>query len=150
MDPAARPVRLLSAEVTETIVNGVMEPGEALRVRLKMRNFAASNLLGRDVQVTIQAQNTSGVVISEAQASLVKDLNPQSVTTVSDALEFRLNENTVGSAQTFRVSLSYQGRAVGSQIVTVNPRFLTELSFASRPEASASVSTSDMFRAAAR
>ena len=140
-DFAARPVRLTGAQATETIVNGVFEPGEALRVQLSMRNFADGALSGKDVKVKLEALDSRSAVISIAEESLLQDLKAKSVTTVGQTLEFRMNENTVNHASKFRVTLSYQGRNVGQQIISVDTSYMVDIAFAESPELSEGVQT---------
>lgn len=129
-----RPVRLLEVEATETIPNGLYEPGEALRLRLRMRNFAENALDGRDVKAVIQALDASSAVISEAEATLVRNLKRKSITNVGEALEFRMNENAVNRAKQFRVTLFYQGRNAGEKVIAINTKFMVDVSFAESPE----------------
>lgn len=129
-----KPVHLLEAAVTETISNGLYEPGEALRLRLRLRNFADGALAGRDVKVMIQALDSGSAVVSEAEATLVKNLKRKSITSVGEALEFRMNENAVNRSKQFRVSAFYQGRKVGEQVVAVQTKFMIDMGFAESPE----------------
>ncbi|MCB0369201.1 MAG: hypothetical protein KDD45_07025, partial [Bdellovibrionales bacterium] len=133
-DFAKRPVRLLEAEVTETIVNGVFEPGEALRVQLQLRNFANSALTGRDIKLQIKALDARSAVITEGEATLVKNLKAKSLTTVSEALEFRMNENVANQASQFRLSAFYQGRNIGEIVLNVKTKFALQLEMAERPQ----------------
>lgn len=136
-----KPVQLLDAAATETINNGLFEPGEALRLRVRMRNFSEAALTGRDVKITLQALDAGSAVISEAEASLVKGLKRKSITTVGEALEFRMNENAVNRAKNFRVTLSYQGRNVGEKIVAIQARFMVDMAFAESPELKEGIAT---------
>lgn len=133
-DFAQRPVRLLEASVSETIENGLYEPGETLRVQLKMRNYSEVKLLGKDIRVVLQALDESSAVISIAEESLVKNLRPSSLTVVTEALEFRMNENAVNRTKRFRVTMFYQDRNVGTQTLEVMPKFMVNMSFAESPQ----------------
>ncbi|MGZ3698240.1 MAG: hypothetical protein ACXWP5_08900, partial [Bdellovibrionota bacterium] len=48
----------------------------------------------------------------------------------SEALEFHMNENAVNQARQFRVTLTYQGRNVGEQILNITARFMLDLQYA--------------------
>ncbi|NUM88461.1 MAG: hypothetical protein HUU37_04575 [Bdellovibrionales bacterium] len=130
---AARPVRVLGAEATETIVNGVFEPGEALRVKVKLRNFAGA-LSREKLKLQIQALDASSAVVTEAEQTLVRDLKGKSLTTVGEALEFRMNENAVNRTKTFRVSVVYQGNVISTHDIAVATKFMVDVGFAESPE----------------
>ncbi|MCM2279908.1 MAG: hypothetical protein NDJ89_17675 [Oligoflexia bacterium] len=129
-DFVERPVRLLAAEVLETIDNGLMEPGEALRLRLTLRNFANQAINGKDLRIKIEALDLGSAVITEGEAVLVRNLREQSSTAVTNALEFRMNESAVRRASRFRVTAQYQGRGIGELSLEVNTRFQVEVALA--------------------
>ncbi len=132
-DFADRPIRLTDAQVTETIPNAVFEPGEALRIKFQARSFANGSLSGGDITVQVQALDANAAVISVAQESLAQNVKRLSVTTVGEALEFRMNENSVNRAQSLRVTLLYQGKNVGEKIVQITPKFMIDVQFAESP-----------------
>ncbi|MCM2323560.1 MAG: hypothetical protein NDJ90_09905 [Oligoflexia bacterium] len=125
-----RPVRLLAADVTETIENGLMEPGEPLRLRVSLRNFAAGTLNGKDVKLRVEALDASSAVITQGEATLVKNLREKSSTSVTNALEFRMNESAANKARSFRVTALFQGRNVGTIDVDVTAKFMVDVQFA--------------------
>ena len=126
---AAVPVRMVDAQATETIDNGVFEPGEPLRLRINLRNFGAE-VAGSNVKVKVEALDQNAAIISQGEATLVRNLRVKSLTSVRDALEFRMNEGVDGRTSSFKVSVSYQGRDGGSTIVKVNTRFQVNVEFA--------------------
>ena len=128
-DFQSRPVRLLSAEVIETIPNGVYEPGETLRLKVSLRNFLGGTLKGGDVRLQLRSQD-SGVVISEADATLVRDLRSKSVTAVTDAMEMRLLESAANRTVKLTLTVLYQGRNVGSQDLSLRPQFIADIKLA--------------------
>lgn len=133
-DFQARPLRLISAQATEEDPNGVFEPGETIRVKFVVRNFAPQALLGRDVQIELTATNGQGkVVIDESRQLLVRDLKALSLTEVRDSFEFHLNENSVGHALRFALTVNYQGRSQDATSLEVRPRFWVETAFAEEP-----------------
>ncbi|MGE0616749.1 MAG: hypothetical protein AB7P04_14045 [Bacteriovoracia bacterium] len=129
-----RPVRVQSAQVTETIVNGLYEPGEPLRLTVQLRNFDASALAGRDIQFQLEALDANSAVISEASATLKRDLRRKSVTDVTEALEFRMNESAVNQAKAFVLKAFYQGRQIGNSQLVVTAKFMTVVTYAEPPE----------------
>ena len=131
-DFAARPVRLLNANVVETIDNGLFEPGEKLRIRLSLRNFGGQ-LAGRDVRVQVEAIDANRVVISQGDATLVRNLNANSETNVRDALEFQFTESAVNRASNLRLKVTYQGRDAGSQTFTIVSKYLMAVTLAEDP-----------------
>ncbi|OFY98217.1 MAG: hypothetical protein A2Z97_10505 [Bdellovibrionales bacterium GWB1_52_6] len=133
-DFVQRPVRLLDVVPTETIENGLFEPGEALRIRLSMRNFADATLAGKDIKMVLQALDAGSAVLSTATETLTQNIRAKSVTTVSEALDFRMNENAVNQAKQFRVTLYYQGRNVGEQVFTLTTKFITTLQIVGSPQ----------------
>lgn len=132
-DFADRPVRLLDASVIETEANGVFEPGEALRVTLRLRNFSDQILPGRDVKLTLTALNSSGAVISIGEEFLVRDLSEKSVTEVRQALEFKLTEAALGSAVRLQLTATYQGKDAGSATLSVVPSYRVVARLEERP-----------------
>ena len=145
-DFVQKPVRLLKAEVTETVVNGVFEPGEALRLRVELRNFAQTQLAARDIALQVQALDSGGVVISEPEAMLLQDLKAQSLNRVSEALEFRLNESTAGRTASVLVTGTYQGRNIGQIELTIPSRFLVSVAFAETPRLQEGLPTKIMLK----
>lgn len=129
-DFANRPVRLLGAEVQETIENGVLEPGETLRVKLDLRNFAEGAVQGRDIKVKIEAMDDSSTVIVQSETILAKNLREKSRTRVRDALDFRMNESAANRVSRFVVTAFYQGRKIGEQTLDVNTKFLLDVQLA--------------------
>jgi len=132
-DFAARPVRLLESSLIETIPNGVYEPGEAIRFRVQLRNFADAGLLGRDVRVTVRAADAANTVVAQGEAVLARDLRNKSLTDVSDLLEVRFNESAAAKATHLLVAASYQGRAVGEIRLDVTPQFMVDVKLADEP-----------------
>jgi len=128
-----RPVRLLEAEATETIQNGVFEPGEAVRLRLRLRSFSGEAVLGRDVKVVVKELTPGSSVISEKEVLLAKDLKAKSSTKVSEILEFYMNHSSVNQKRDFQVKAFYQGREVGEKIVSITSRYMVDVKFASAP-----------------
>ncbi len=129
-DFQARPVRLLTADVLETIPNGVYEPGETLRLKINLRNFIGSVLKGSDVRLQLRSSD-NGVVLAESDASLVRDLRSKSVTAVTDALEFRLLESAANRTVHMTLSVLYQGRNVGNQDIALRPQYIADIKLAS-------------------
>jgi len=130
-----RPIRLLEGSVvTETIHNGLYEPGEALRVKFKIRNFAATALSGSDARLKLTSADSSGAVISEGEVTLPKSIQPRSITEVTEALEFRMSEKDADKAASFNFNTFYQGRAVGSKLLTITTKFMTRIRWAEDPK----------------
>jgi hypothetical protein len=132
-DFAQRPVRITGIEATETIANSVFEPGEALRVHVQLRNFAASDLRAEDLAVQIKARNTDLSTVTIKQESLTKALRAKSVTEVREALEFKANELAAGRSIKFDVAVSYQGRVIDTTTLEVRPNFMTQVELAETP-----------------
>jgi hypothetical protein len=131
-DFAARPVRIINAEATETIVNSVFEPGEALRVRFKLRNFGGA-INRQQVRVRIEALDTSSAVVTVTEQALAQNLKANSLITVGEALEFRMNENAADAARQFRISLLYRGTVIGTGTIAVTTKFMTRVDYAEAP-----------------
>lgn len=129
-----RPVRLLEAEATETIRNGLYEPGEAVRLRLKLRSFSGEAVLGRDVKVVVRELTNGSSVISEKEALLARDLKAKSSTQVSEILEFYMNHSSVNQKREFQVKAFYQGREVGDKTISITSRYMVDVKFASAPK----------------
>ncbi len=133
-DFESRPVRLLSAAVTETIQNGLFEPGEPLRLKVDLRNFSRTAIDSRDLVLEVASVNATGVSITEASSVLVRGLNPKSLTQVSEALEFVLPESLVDKAVSLKVTARYRGQESGESVVQITPQFHLALSFAEAPK----------------
>ena len=128
-----RPVRLMEAAVLETIPNGLHEPGEALRMRIKLRNFAVAKIASKDVKVKIEALAEGAAVLTQAEASLARDLRAKSVTTVSDILEFRMTEEVANEAHLIRLTAYFQGRVIGQETLRIEVRYIASMTFAESP-----------------
>jgi len=129
-----RPVRLLQAEATETIPNGLYEPGELLRIRVQLRNFADAAEAGKDVKIQLQALDSGSAVIGVAETVLSRGLKAKSLTRVSELLEFRLEEAAVGRAVSFRVTAFFQGRNIGEKVIKIVPHFVLGIALEGTPE----------------
>jgi hypothetical protein len=118
-DFAARPVRVMSMEVQESVANGLYEPGEALRLKMQLRNHANSAITGKDLRIQIETVDRNGIITSIADESLVKDLQKKSITTVTDAMEFNLTEAAIAQAVSINVKLSLVGKVQDQQKITL-------------------------------
>ncbi len=127
------PVRLTGSEMIETIPNGLYEPGEPLKLKIKIRNFIGRELNGKDIQVKIRARNAAAAVISRPEVLLSQNLRRKSMTTISNVLEIRFNESVVNQSSTFDLILFYQGRDCGTFTFKLTPKFLLDLQFATPP-----------------
>ncbi|MCC7441705.1 MAG: hypothetical protein IT285_08730 [Bdellovibrionales bacterium] len=136
-----KPARLLGAEISETWVNGVLEPEETLRVKLNLRNFAASGLDARDVRVSVRALDAGVTAIPVADEALVRGLRAKSVTAVSDALDVRLLGAAVGRPVRLAVRVTYQGRDGGEVTLTLNARWALQLQLDADPQFSEGIPT---------
>jgi hypothetical protein len=124
-----RPLRVIDAQVTETIKNGIFEPGEALRVTVTLRNFSPEQVLkANDVQLTLAAVDATGSTVSVPKELLVKDLQPNTQTVVTEALEFYMDESSVDQTRGFTVGATYQARSAESASVQVNTQWLAKTS----------------------
>ncbi len=135
-DFAARPLRLISVAPTETIKNGLFEPGEKIRLTVVVRNFSNNTLTGRDVKLQLKSLAGGAAVVSEGESSLLRDLKPKSQTTITDALEVTMTEAAVGRASALAFTLLNQGRSGGEQGVSINTRFAVEAQYAEIPKLS--------------
>lgn len=133
MDFADRPVRLLEAAITETIPNGLFEPGEALRVTTVLRNFADQDFDPRDVELSVESLDASAAVIPEAKAYLMKGLRAKSLTTVTEALEIRFQESAANRTKALRVRATFRGKNIGQIDLQVTPRFVLAIEVTEKP-----------------
>lgn len=126
-----KPIRVLGVTLDETLQNGVYEPGEQLRFSLKVRSFSAQAIDAAKVKMTVTAVNSADsgkfVVISDPSQLLVKNLKPQSVTEITDALGIRFTESAVKKTISLRFDLTYEGRQIQSQVFTVTPQFVVTM-----------------------
>lgn len=132
-DFRARPLRLLDAAAVETIPNGLYEPGEPLRLKLSLRNFAGAAIEARDIKIKITAATSAETKVLEPEAVPVKGLRPKSVTEIGDALGFAPGDDTDGSTVGVLVSVTYQGKPAGEQRVILDSRFVAGLDLAEEP-----------------
>lgn len=129
-----RPIQLTGAVATETIENGLFEPGEAVRFRFQIRNLSEEPLQGRDILLKVEALTENSAIIPEAQAVLARDLRGKSLTSVTEALEVRMTESSVKKKARFRVSVTYQGRAIGQEVIEITPQFMVNVKFEEDPK----------------
>jgi hypothetical protein len=132
-DFAQRPVRITGIEATETIVNNVFEPGEALRAHIQVRNFANSEIRPQDLSLQIKARSPELSVVTVKAESLAKSLAPRSVTEIREALEFLANEQAAGRSVKFDVALVYQGKVIDTTTLEVRPNFALQVQLAETP-----------------
>lgn len=136
-----RPIRLMDAQITETIVNGLFEPGEPLRVKLTIRNFSDQAIAAQNVKLTVQAIDTDGTVVSIPVEVLARNLKPNSVTTVSEALEIGLTESAIGKSKRFSVSVFFKERNCGDQTVSAQAQYMMDAQLAEEPVLSEGIQT---------
>jgi len=135
-DFRTRPVRFASAQAVEpvaTLPSGLFEPGDAIRLKAQVRNFSADALSGKDVKFVVQALDANLSVLTESEATLVKDLTRKSRTTITNLLEFRMHEAAVGKTASFNVKAIYQGRLCGEQKIQVKANFMFKVALAELP-----------------
>jgi hypothetical protein len=128
-----RPVRLLDAAATETINNGLFEPGEPLRLQFQLRNYSKEPLAASDVRIVLKSFST-GATISQAETALVKTLRPKSVTDISDALAFHLEDVAAGKSSRVRVEVFYRGTSVGEKDLDLMALYITAAELHANPE----------------
>jgi len=131
-----KPVRLLSVQATETIANGLYEPGETLRVSVKLRNFADTALNAQDVKVKMIAMSKNSSIISDAEQELVQELKLKSVTTVNQALEFTLTHPATTQRNEFTLEVYYKGRKTSEKQFFLNAKYHLGLELDGIPELS--------------
>jgi hypothetical protein len=90
--------------------------------------------------------DADAAVISEAESTLIQDLQGKSLTEVTDALDFRFNESVVGRAKRFVVSVTYQGRAGGEKTLELMPNFQVATSLPQTPTLQEGMPTVIRFR----
>ncbi|MCM2276811.1 MAG: hypothetical protein NDJ89_01890 [Oligoflexia bacterium] len=129
-----RPLRLLDAQVVETNANGLMEPNEALRLQLSLRNFSKSTIDGKQVLLQLDALDENAVVVSSRQMPLAHDLRPQSITSVKDAFEFLMKDSAVGRTVAVRLKVLFRDRNAGEKDLTVRARYALEIQLTGAPE----------------
>lgn len=132
-DFRARPVRALGVEAVETITNGLFEPDEPLRLKLRLRNFAGAPILARDVKIAFRPAAGAAAIVQGREAQLSKDLRPQSETEIGDAFDFQLTEAGEGQRQLFTLEVFYQGQSAGRLDLGLVPRFIAGMEFAEEP-----------------
>lgn len=131
-DFQARPVRLLDATVIESNPNSVYEPGELLRLRLHLRNFAGAQIAAGDVRIQIRAADNR-TILSESDAALVRGLRTRSLTTVVNAMEFRFPESMVNGPTQIFVTAIVRGRESGQIQIDLTPKYFLRLQLAAQP-----------------
>lgn len=129
-----RPLRLESVSPTETISNGVFEPAEALRTRFVVRNFNQGRIDGQQIKINLVSLDSSAATVSQAASLLVKALEGKSRTTVSEALEFFMNESAVNKNNKFRFEIYVNGKLSDSKEFLVGTQFMADLSLVSAPD----------------
>lgn len=129
----AEPLALTGAEAIETIRNGLFEPGETLRLKLFVRNFAPEDLGASDIRVSLRALDAQAAVISQGDAFFRRGVRGNSLTQVTDALEFRMNESAAGRVSAFEISVAYRGQVISTRSVRVDTKFLLATEFAESP-----------------
>lgn len=132
-DYANRPVRILSAEIQESQPNGIYEPGEKLRLKLQLRNFANQDIQGGDVHIRLEAIDKNGLVAAVADEVLAKNLQRKSLTIVSDALDFNLNEQAVNRAVRFNVKISMVGVEQDVSLMSAQATYQMDVQLAEQP-----------------
>ncbi len=128
-----RPLRIIGVEATETIQNGLFEPGEPLRVRLQVRNFSTSAMAAQDVTLSIRENSNLGAVINVPLEGLVQGLKNKSVTDISQALGFALTEKAVKQGSSFTVTVKHRGLVMSEDTIDLTAQFALDVSFAEPP-----------------
>ncbi len=124
-DFASRPLRLTATTITETRPDGVVEPGEELRLQIDLRNFGNTPIRREDF--TIVAENSGDSSPQQAQIKWARDLRPASRSAMSDALAFYLPETALREDYEVRLKLLYQGRAIDEKTIPLRARYAVEM-----------------------
>jgi len=143
-DFTQRPVRMLEAEISESIVNGLMEPLEKLRFKVQLRNFANHEINPKDISLTMTASN--GVIIALPQTHLTQNLKVKSFSKIKNALEFSIPESLVNKSSTVNITATYMGREIGVKQLQFNGKYLTVMTFAEKPQLLEGMPTEIIFK----
>ena len=131
-----QPVRFVSAEITETIVNGLYEPGEPLRFQIQLRNFAAKTVDSNDIVLSVQAFDSEGAVVSEPVSKLAQSLRSKSLTRITEVSDFVLTEEALRRAGMVVLTVSNKGKQVSSKTFNLQASYLVGMEFVERPKLS--------------
>lgn len=124
-DFARRPLRLLQLQVSETIPDGLYEPGEELRLNLSIRNFSPDSVKPGDF--TIIATGGGDAVSGEAKINLGRDIRGLSANLIENALVFSLPESALSDAYTLSLRLFFKGQATDEDRVVLRADFSASL-----------------------
>lgn len=128
------PLRLIDAQISKEFASGNYEPGEALRFTVDLRNFSRAGINSQDVSFSVEAGDARTAAIPLTDTSARRGLKPLSLTRVTEVLEARLFESTVGRTVTLVIKAKYQGRVIGQKAFDLTPRFMLALGFAKAPQ----------------
>jgi len=132
-DFADRPLRLTGVVATETIANGLYEPGEELRIQFNVRNFGAQ-VAGSAVKIVLKAIDPNKSVLTESQSSIVKKLEGNSQTQVSQALSFRMNDNADGTQTGFAFEVYLNGKLSDQGSIQIKTQFMMQIAVVQLPD----------------
>lgn len=128
------PVRLLKTSISETIDDGVMEPGEKLTVNFSLRNFSDAKIQSAELDIKAQALDQNGAMVQGAIAVLPRALEAKSITHISQAFDIRLNEAALARATQVRVTFAVRGQAIATETFTLQAKTLTLVQLVGTPE----------------
>jgi hypothetical protein len=116
---AAQPLYVVSVAVEGADSNGVVPADQPLTLQIQLRNLAANSLSGSDFLLELVSPDSTQANVTVASQALVKDLQAQSQTLITEALGFQMTDASAGATTTLRFRLSYQGTVVTEQDVVV-------------------------------
>ncbi len=120
-DFAGNPLKFVDAALVDINDDGIIAPGDLLRVKLNLRNYADHAVVPQDLEISISS--ISGATASVTKLTPIRGLNGQSLTAIRDLFEIRPTQQAVGSSLTVQIQVKYRGQLLDTKRLTAQVKF---------------------------
>ena len=118
---AGNPMKFVDAALVDVNGDGVIAPGDPVRVKVNLRNYADHAIVATDLEVSITS--LSGATAASTKNIPTQGLRAQSMTEIRDLLEIRPTQQAVGTTLTVQVQVKYRGQVLDTKRLTASVKF---------------------------
>lgn len=89
------PVQMVFAEAIESVPNGLIEPGEPMKLRVQLRNFSTDVIPASTISILVQRSDPKNIQLPQPFVVLNQALQPDSLTDISDVMDIIITDTAL-------------------------------------------------------
>ncbi|MBI4751534.1 MAG: hypothetical protein HY774_23890 [Acidobacteria bacterium] len=151
------PVQLVFAEAIESVPNGLIEPGEPMKLRIQLRNFSTDVISASTITILVQRSDPKNIQLPQPFVVLNQALQPDSLTDISDVMDIiiadtalAVKNSTTGqpASAPVRIEVAATGNKLAGQPVSfeLTPQYQMKIELTEVPVFREGISSSLKFR----